>query len=185
MESRILRELVYRDCRQSDNVFGPSFFDQHLAVVAEYAGILAQPLGADVEAVELAAYLHDLSAVRDVSTLPDHANLSAAQARQILAGYGCSQALVGRVTRAIAAHSNPVPIGSGSPEEICLSNADAIAQIARPLYWAYVVFGIRKQTFEQGRGWLLHLYETKWDALIQPASELVRDRYAEARRFLG
>ncbi len=133
MEIASIRDFVCSQCQQNENIFGSSFFDQHLAVVAEYAGILAKRLGADGEIVELAAYLHDLSAVRDASTLPDHANSSAALARRLLTEHGRPQDLVERVARSIAAHSHPVPIGGGSPEEVCVSNADAIAQIVRPL----------------------------------------------------
>ncbi len=73
----VIRDLVLEDCRRPANIFGPSFFDQHPAVVAEYAGGLAARLGADPEAVELAAFLHDISAVRDPATLPRHAAASA------------------------------------------------------------------------------------------------------------
>ena len=184
METAIVRDVVYADCARSANAFGPSFFEQHLEVVVEYAGMLARTLRADAESVELAGYLHDLSAVRDVSTLPDHANSSAALARRLLIEHGRPQDLVERVTRSIAAHSHPVPIGGGSPEEVCVSNADAMAQIARPLYWSYVVFGIRKQVFEAGRQWLLHLYEDKWNALIPLARELIGDRYLHAKQLL-
>ncbi len=184
MEIASIRDFVGSQCQQNENIFGSSFFDQHLAVVAEYAGILAKDLGADGEIVELAAYLHDLSAVRDASTIPNHANLSASLARQLLTERACPPSLVDGVVSSIAAHSNPIPIGRRPPEEVCVSNADAMAQIARPLYWSYVVFGIRKQVFEAGRQWLLQLYEIKWNALIQPGRELVADKYRGAMTLL-
>jgi HD superfamily phosphodiesterase len=49
-------EFVREACRRRQNVFGPWFFDQHLAVVAECARSLAARVGAEVEVVSLAAY---------------------------------------------------------------------------------------------------------------------------------
>jgi uncharacterized protein len=184
MTTAIIQEYVRQECGREANLFGPSFFDQHLAVVALYAGRLAQILGADVEAVELAAYLHDLSAVRDPATLPHHARASAALARRLLSDGGWPPACVDGVARCIESHSSPVRIDGGSPEEVCVSNADAISQIVRPAYWAYVVFGVRRQGFEEGREWLLHRIESNWESLVEPARGLARGGYERAREFL-
>lgn len=177
MNTALIRELVLAECQASQNVFGPCFFDEHLAVVAHYGSCLAARLEADPEIVELAAYLHDISAIRDVGTLPEHGRLSAQLAREILAGHGYAPEVIEAVARCCASHANPVQMGRGSPEEICLSNADAIAQIVRPVYWSHVVFGVRQLGFENGRQWLLNRIESNWSNLIGPARDLVGDRY--------
>jgi len=127
-----IREFVHLACQRNENVFSPSFFDQHLTVVAQCAKSLAERLGADVEIVELAAYLHDISAVCDPTTMPNHPKLSADFATQLLLERGYPEGRVSSVARSIASHSDPLPIGSTSPEEICISNADASARILRP-----------------------------------------------------
>ncbi len=178
MVGTLIRNLVQGDCARDENIFGASFFDEHIAVVAEYAANLAAILGADRAIVELAAYLHDLSAVRDASTLPNHASASAQLAAQLLSERGCSPEIVDAVARCVVTHSSPIPLGGGTSEEVCISNADAMAQIARPAYWSYYVFGVRKQPFEDGCLWLRRLYQTKWDSLIPPARDLIRNRVA-------
>jgi hypothetical protein len=75
-------------------------------------------------------------------------------------------------------------MGSGSLEEICLSNADAISRIARAAYWLYFAFAVRKHGFDEGRQWLLHLLESQWASLAQPTQELVPDRYKVRRQLL-
>jgi HD superfamily phosphodiesterase len=180
-----IRELVRRACQRNENVFGPAFFDQHLAVVAECAASLAERLSADAEVVELAAYLHDLSAVCDPTTLPDHPRLSADLATQILLEHGYPQGRASDVARAIASHSEPLPMASASPEEVCVSNADAVARILRPAYWMYIAFGIRKYGFEEGRQWLRPLLERQWGRLIEPAKELVGEQYAATLDLLA
>jgi uncharacterized protein len=165
------REYVLELCRKPDNAFGPSFFDQHLEVVAHYAGRLADRLGADREVVELAAWLHDIAAIRDFSTLAEHAARSAEQARALLAERGYAAPVIERVAQCILTHSTP--LHDGTPEQICISNADAMSQIARPDYWMFYAFGVRRFGFEQGREWVRRKFDANRKALIEPAKELL------------
>jgi uncharacterized protein len=180
-----IREFVQGACQRGENVFGPTFFDQHLAVVAEGATTLAERLGADVQDVQLAAYLHDISAVCDPITLPNHPSLSADLATQLLIERGYPQGRVSSIARAIASHSNSLPIGTASAEEVCLSNADAVARILRPAYWMYFAFGVRKSGFKEGRQWLRSLIEKQWCSLVDPAKELVGKQYAATLDLLA
>lgn len=179
MKIASVRQLVLEECHRPGNMLGPSFFSQHLAVVAEYAAKLAGCLEANLGVVELASYLHDLSAVRDISTLPQHAVLSAALATDVLAEHGFGTETIEAVARAISTHSSPIHIGDGSPEQVCLSNADAIAQIVRPQYWSYFAFGVRRLSFEEGNRWLAERIGANWAAMIEPARELARDEYGK------
>ncbi len=180
-----IREIAYQACQRNENILSPAFFDQHLAVVAHCAKQLAGSLGADPELVELAAYLHDLSAVYDPTTMPDHANLSADVATRILLERGYPQDHISKIARSIASHSNPLPVGRASPEEVCLSNADAVARILRPAYWLYFAFAVRKCSFEEGRQWLRSLVEGQWDVLVDPAKEFVGSQYAMTLELLA
>jgi len=180
-----IREFVQRACQAEANIFGPAFFRQHVGVVAECCAQLAKCLRADAEVVELAAHLHDLSAVCDPATLPNHAQASAEMAVQILSERGYSSAGVAAVARAIASHSEPLAPGISSPEEVCLSNADAAARIIRPAYWLYFAFVVRKQGFAEGRQWLRLLFERQWGMLVEPARELIGARYAATIELLS
>ena len=180
-----IREFACQACQRETNLFGPSFFDQHLTVVADCAAILAKRLGADLEVVELAAYLHDISAVCDPTTLPDHPKRSADLAVRILLEYGYPGGRASDVAQAIASHSDPLPMGSASPEEVSVSNADAVARILRPAYWMYFAFAVRKYGFEEGRLWLRTLLERQWCGLIEPAKELAGEQYAATLDLLS
>ena len=52
-----ISDYVHNECNTSSNIFGPSFFDQHILVVEEYGKKLAQYFVADIEVVELSSYL--------------------------------------------------------------------------------------------------------------------------------
>ncbi len=175
---------MLNECRSDKNAFGPAFFEQHLSVVVEYAERLGEALGADLEIVELAAWLHDIAAVQDVAALPRHPALSAEVARKVLREKGYPAERTGRVAACIASHAAPVQVGSGSTEEVCVSNADAMSQIVRPAYWLYFAFRVRRLDFAEGRDWLRQRVENNWAALIPPARTIIEKEYHQVAEFL-
>jgi len=183
MDSPEIEALVRTECNREPNVFGPSFFDEHAAVVVRYATALAERLHADREIVAAAAWLHDLAAVKDASALPRHAAEGAVLASEILKSFGWPEERAARVAACVASHSTPV--AAGTAEEICVSHADAMAQIARPLYWAWMVYGLRRSDFADGRAWLLSRYEQNWLALNDTARAMIQAEYSQARAILA
>jgi uncharacterized protein len=179
-----VRQYVFDACRGDNNAFGPGFFEEHLLVVREYSGRLAQTLGPDAEILELAAWLHDIAAIQDFTALPQHPTLSAAIARNVLGEKGYPAERTERVAKCIQSHSAPVQIGNGSAEEVCLSHADAMSQIVRPVYWLYYVFHVRQFGFAEGREWLRQRVENNWAALIPPARTIIETEYVRARELL-
>jgi uncharacterized protein len=180
----VMKEYVAGECKSDRNAFSPAFFDEHLAVVAKYAVELGRTLGADLEIVELAAWMHDLSAVQDFAALPRHAALSAEIARKMLPERGYPAERIERVAACIASHSVPIQIGGGSLEEVCVSNADAISQIIKPSYWHYYIFKVRQFGFVEGRDWLRQRVASHWAALIPQARALIEREYAQVGDML-
>ncbi len=179
-----VQKYVKDACAKSENVFGTAFFEQHLQIVAEYGSKLADKIGGDKEIIQLAAYLHDISAVENINTLPNHAILSGELAQNILTDYGYPQAKIDIVKRSIFKHITPIQLQYGLIEEVCLSNADAISQIINPAYWLYFVYNIRKMSFDEGRNWLIDRVESNWDKLIIPAKELIEEQYLLVKKLL-
>ncbi len=175
-----VQTYVREICDRKENIFGPSFYQRHLVEVANWAVKLNEHLHADRKVVELASYFHDLSAVLDPATLPNHPEASATLAVDFLSAEGCSQAHLDRVAGAIRLHSDPLPTDGGSAEAVCLSNADAMARITQPAYWLWFAFVVRRLGFEEGRQWLYELIERQWRLMIVPARRMV----ANDRRVL-
>lgn len=184
MIAETARQYVLDQCRSSRNAFGPAFFEQHLLVVREYGLKLAAVLDADAEIVELAAYLHDLAAIGDIAVIPKHHLLGADLARRVLQQHNYPPDRIERVARCITSHSAPVQIGNGAPEEVCLSNADAMSQIARPVYWLHYAFHVRQFGFETGLGWYRQRVDSNWSQLIPQARDMIEPEYRFARDLL-
>jgi uncharacterized protein len=178
------RDYVREECHAKENAFSPAFFEQHLSVVAEYSKRLGEALGADLEIVELAGWLHDIAAVQDIAALPRHPALSAETARKVLLEKGYPSERTEQVAACIASHSAPIRIGNGLIEEVCVSNADAMSQIVKPAYWFYYVFHVRQFGFTEGRDWLPQRVENNWAALIPPARALIEKEYHQVAEFL-
>jgi len=179
-----IREYVAGSCMSGRNTFGPAFFEQHLLVVRGYGGLLAKALGADEKIVELAAYLHDIAAVQDITALPRHPVLSADVARKVLQENDYPAERIERVAQCIVFHAAPIRLGNGSLEEVCLSNADAMSQIIKPAYWLYYVFRVRQFGYAEGRDWLRQRVESNWAALIPPARAIIEKEYDRTRELL-
>lgn len=184
MISETIKYYVRRECIKPGNVFGSSFFDQHLQVVACYGRNLANILSADTEVVEISAYLHDISAIQDIKTLANHRIISAEIAGEILLEKKYPNEKIEIVKSAIISHVTPVPIGDGSLEAVCISNADAMAQIVKPSYWLYYAYAIRKLNFSDGREWFLQRLENNWNALIEPAKYFIEREYNQVKKTL-
>lgn len=175
---------VREECLLPANRFGPEFFAEHLDLVTRLALALAPGVGADPLVVGLAGYLHDLSAVRDFTVLPDHARESARLARELLPAQGFSPAIADAVARCAESHSTPARPGTGTPEEICVSSADVLSHLARPAYWCFYLFRVRGMDLAQGMGWLRGRAELYRTALVPEAQELGAADFAAFSRML-
>jgi hypothetical protein len=181
-EAARLVPLVREACLRPENRFGPAFLDQHTALATSLALALAPRLGADPVTVALAGWLHDLAAVRDFACLPEHHAAGARLARELLPALGVPGPRVEAVARTIETHSFPVKAGQGTPEQICLSNADVLSHLARPAYWAFYLYGPRAMTYADGRRWLQGRIGPAFEALVPEAQAMgAADRAALAR----
>jgi uncharacterized protein len=164
-------------CQKPENVFAPSFFDEHLALVALYANQLCDILKGDQEIVAISAYLHDISAVLDFKTLPSHHIDSAKIAESLLTESKYPPPKIQMVKQAILTHSAPLKIEQESIEAVCVSNADAISQIINPAYWFYFIYTVRQLSFADGKAWYLGRIKSNWNGLIEPARQLIQNQY--------
>lgn len=174
---KLARERMRTACEQAENLFGAAFFEEHVERVREFALELAPQVGADPEIVELAAYLHDAAAVADYSTVARHAEHGALLAAAFLAAHGYPADRAERVAQAIRSHSTPVDPAQSSPEEVCVSHGDAMAQIARPAYWIWYGATVRQLGFEDTRQWWRERVESHWSRLLPAAQATVEAPY--------
>lgn len=164
-------------CSRKENLFGEAFFEAHLQLVVRYADQLAVVHGADREIVTLAAWLHDLAAVRDSSAIAAHHRIGADMAQAFLVSHEYPPERIRQIMDCIVLHTTPLRESEGAMEACCLSNADAMAKIANPSYWLYYAFHINKRGYRDGMNWYLRLVETAWDAMMVSAKEIMEEEF--------
>jgi uncharacterized protein len=184
----LLRDLereAREACQSPDNRFGPEFFEEHVIPVREKALMLSTLIGADAFCVEAASYLHDIAVIRDFSALEAHERHSAdAAVARLRAGYVPEEKI--RLTvEAIAGHSRPVWRGEANAETVCVSNADAMATIAKPVYWLRYAFLVKGLGYRDGAAFVHKWFERGWNDMIDEARTLCAADYSAAHRVLA
>lgn len=182
---KFAREYAKNACESDKNIFGERFFDQHLELAAYYGGLLADRIGADKEVVMTAAYLHDIAAIFIPDRIPEHAVLGGEMAYKILMENGADESFARKVADCARTHSSPVKEGEGTLEQICVSNADAMTQIARPAYWLHYSFCVLKKPFNDGVSWLQGWITGSWSKMIPQSKELVAGEYEISHSILN
>ncbi len=172
-----MRGLIEDTCSQGTGPFDADFFTQHILVMTVAADALALTLHADREVVALAAYLHDIAAVEDYGGIAKHPILGAERAGEILSAQGYPAERIAAVQRCILSHSAPLAPGQGTPEEVAISNADAVSQITRPGYWLRYGTVAKKLGYQQGLAWYKERIQSHWQSLIPEARCLAADAY--------
>jgi uncharacterized protein len=179
-----IRDFVYNECQKKENLFNKAFFEEHILIVKDYALELAKQTGGDPEIIEMSSYLHDISAIQNFSSIPDHNNLGAGIARNILMQYDYPEEKIKKIEKCIISHKSPVKINYGTTEEICLSNADAMSQISKLVYWSFYTFNVHKYPLKEGRESLINRMKKNWNNLIKPAQDIIKDIYYENMMIL-
>jgi hypothetical protein len=159
---------------------GAEFPTEHVASVESFVRRLAPLLDANLDVVLPAAILHDVSAIEDFANLSRHHELGARRAVSLLRDAGFPAELLPAVAECILRHPQPVPRSEGCPDVVCLSHADAFAQLANPSYWLYYAHVVRGFPFTEARAWYLSLVQDRWQRLDPALKEMARPHYLRA-----
>jgi len=182
LESKLseLRHLVQSVCSGPESQLGMDFYREHVLVVERFVHRLAPLLGARLDIVLPAALLHDISAIEDFTRVAEHHALGAELTAAILRDLGFADDQIVAASSCVRRHVQPVPQHEGTPEEVCLSNADALAQMANPSYWLHYACKVRGLEFPAGRDWYLSMVTDRWPKLHPAASQLARPHFLRA-----
>jgi uncharacterized protein len=174
---KIIQEIVFSDCNKVENVFTPLYYNEHIMAVTKYSLEIAEYYQADREVVEIAAYLHDISAIRDISTVKTHATDSGIIAEEILKDLKYPEDFINKVVACINNHSTPIKATNGNIESMCLSNADVLSKLMNPAYWFFYVYSIKKFEYNKGIEWLKKEIINKWSMLDDYARQIGNEKY--------
>ena len=159
-------------------------FKYHIIPVVKNAVFLAKKLNADLEVVEVAAYLHDLGISKKImgdtyAKENDHHIVGAEEARNILKELNYSEEFIDSVANCILSHrgrKGPEPI---TIEQKIIANADAMAHF--DTFLDLFTFFVTKTTgsFEEAVEEIYKKMKRDWEIklTLPEAKELVKPKY--------
>lgn len=179
-----LSTLVEAACKQPTNTYGYGIWSHHVVYVVKYAKLLAYHLGADQEAVEIAAILHDYASIKNKDFAEEHHTIGAQLAGDILTEHGYPMDKIALVQDCIICHRGSKPREKTTPEAQCIASADGMAHIDQVASLLYSAYKEQNMGIEAGRLWVKSKLERTWNKLCPEAQALIKEKYQAAMSVL-
>jgi uncharacterized protein len=178
-----IKEYVISECKKPSSKYGEGPFEFHFVPMAKHAKTIAKKLGADVEVVEIAAWLHDIGSI--IHGRVDHHITSAKIAEEILKKNNYPIGKIKLVKKCILNHRGSVNNKKNSIEEKIIADADAVSNFDMPpgLFQAAYYY----EKLDQGAGIksVREKLQRKYKKLcFKESKELVREKYKAAMLLL-
>jgi len=182
---REVRKLVRDACYSAKNNFSYTTWQYHILPVAGHSLHLGRRLKADLEVLELAAYLHDYAGILDYKLYKDHHLHGARLAGKILGELNFPAEKIKKVKECIGSHRGSVRIKHKNKEAEILASADAMSHFTELADMFYLTFGIHRYKTLEGARWLKAKLERSWAKIIPEGRELIRDDYKIVSRIIN
>lgn len=179
-----IKNFVEEESKKTYNIWGYDFFTLHIVEMHDRAKLLAEKLNADVEIVELAAWLHDIGAV--TYGRKDHHITGAKIAEEKLREFNYPEEKIEKIRKCVLNHRGSQKSEKTSIEEKIIADADAISAFdhIQGLFFAAYVSERRSQ--REARDSVKNKLINSWNKLCFPESkELVKPKYEAAMLLLA
>lgn len=178
-----VRQFVKNECQKPSSKYGVEPYEFHFVPTVKYAKQLADKYGADMELIEIAAWLHDIGSI--IYGRKDHHATGAQVAGEKLREFGYDKEKIEKVRKCILHHRGSQKLQLESLEEQILAEADAMSnfdEIAGIFKAAYVY---ENMTQGEARIAVLQKLENKWKQLrFKKSKEIIKPKYEAIRLLL-
>lgn len=174
-----------RACYSAKNNFSYTVWQYHILPVASHSRHLGKILKADLEILELAAYLHDYAGIMDYRLYKDHHLHSARLAGKILDELNFPPAKIKKVQECIISHRGSIRVKYKTKEAEILASADAMSHFTELADMFYLTFGIHKYKTLAGAKWLKAKLERSWAKIMPAGRKIVRADYEIAKKIIN
>ena len=148
----------------------------HIKPVVEIACEMAKELNADIQVVEIAAYLHDITKM--TGERKNHHITGAQYAEDFLKNYNIENEKIEQIKNCIKKHRGSSEYERQTLEEKIIATADAVAHIEHPLTLFYAWYGRRQCQIDEGADGIIRKLNRSWDKIeFEYVKERLKDRY--------
>jgi uncharacterized protein len=179
-----IRKYVENECRKDVNIFGMNAYEGHFVSVVKYAKILAKETGADMEIVELSAWLHDIGSII-LGDSDNHHIVGSEHAEKILKEYTYPQDRIERIKHCILAHRGSKDVPRETIEAECVADADALSHFDNINSLFYLTLVARKLEPTDAKIFVREKLKRSWNKVTPRAKELIRPKYEAAMLLLN
>ncbi len=178
-----VRRFVEEESRKPTAKYGHDPYEFHLVPMHDYAKSLAERLGADVEIVEVAAWLHDIGSI--INGRKDHHITGAEIAGRKLRELGYPKNKTKKVKHCIFNHRGSQENNENSLEAKIISDADALSNFDNIPGIFKAAFCYEGLTQGEARISVGEKLERKWNKLyFQKSKDLIKLKYEAAMLLL-
>lgn len=156
------RKFIENECRKESSKYGFEPYEFHFVKMHARAKEMAEQLGADVESVRIAAWLHDVGSI--IYGRENHHITGAKIAGEKLKEWGYAEDKIEAVKKCILNHRGSTPGKKESAEEIIIADADAMSNFDN-------IGGIFKAAFMEGKN-QIEAVEYALDKLVKCYNKL-------------
>jgi len=180
---QIIREFVLEECKKPTSKYGLEPFECHFVPVVKYSKILGEKLNADIEILELAAWLHDIGSI--IYGRENHHITSCEIAEKKLSELNYPIEKIERIKHCIFAHRGSQDIKRESIEAQIIADADSMSHfdnIVGPLKAALVYEGLNQaEAVNSVKNKLTRSY----NKLSEEARQIIKPKYDAAIILFG
>ncbi|MDD5290930.1 MAG: HD domain-containing protein [Patescibacteria group bacterium] len=180
-----VKKLVKDACYSAHNHFSYTDWPYHILPVVDHSLYLGRKLKADLEVLELAAYLHDYAGILDYRLYKKHHLHGARLAGKILAELGFSKEKIKKVQECIISHRGSIRLEHKSKEARILASADAMSHITEFFDMCYLTFNIHKYETLEGAKWLKAKLERSWRKTMPAGKKLIEADYEQGLKIIN
>lgn len=180
---KIIEDEVKRRCESSENTSGYGAWTHHIRQVVDNCVDLAEQYKANKEIVELAALLHDVASITKEEYKENHHIYGAQIAEELLKGLNYPEEKIKLIKRCILNHRGSVLKEKITNEEICLSDADAMAHFDNiPSLFNYV-YRERKMSVDNGEKFVKDKLDRSYNKLSGKGKKLYKEKYENVMKI--
>lgn len=183
IEEKMYEEVKNR-CEKPTNAYGIGAWDHHIKIVYELAKKYAKEYGADQEIVSIAALLHDIASVTDVSYTEEHHIIGADIAEKLLIDENYPKEKIKLIKNCILNHRGSRLASKTTPEEICIADCDAMAHFYSIPSLLSMVYKEKGLSIDDGSKFVMDKLDRSYNKMSEKGKILVSKQYESAKNIL-
>lgn len=180
-----VKKIVKAACFSPSNKYKKTVWSHHILSVVKHSLTLGKKLKADLEVLELSAYLHDYSSIYNFKFASEHHIHSAKMAGEMLNDFNYPEDKIERIKQCILCHRGSKPRDKKFLEDKILSSADAMSHFTELADMMYLTYGVHEYNTIEGAIWLKAKLLRSWRKVIPKGKIIIDNEYRIAINILN